>query len=100
MIFFYEIEDALIDLFWYFKGRERHLEDVIESKTAALNQSDRLLAQFRCRQVQADAEVSWKLLVLKLLSVFIEFYIFTYFNLALKHAYSPPHCSGSAFQKL
>lgn len=37
-------------------GRERHLEDVIESKTQALNQSDRLLAQFRCRQAQADAE--------------------------------------------
>ena len=44
--------------FYCFQGRERHLEDVIESKTQALNQSDRLLAQFRCRQAQADAEVS------------------------------------------
>ena len=39
------------------QGRERHLEDLMEAKTQALSQSDRLLAQFRCRQAQADAEV-------------------------------------------
>jgi len=37
-------------------GRERHLEDLMEAKTQALSQSDRLLSQFRCRQAQSDAE--------------------------------------------
>lgn len=37
-------------------GRENHLQDLLEAKSAALSQSDRLLAQYRCRQAQSDAE--------------------------------------------
>lgn len=36
--------------------REKQMQDLLESKTLAISQSDRLLAQYRCRQAQSDAE--------------------------------------------
>ncbi|XP_065684647.1 protein CIP2A homolog L isoform X2 [Hydra vulgaris] len=40
----------------FLAGRETHLEDLLNAKTLALTQSDRLIAQYRCRQAQSEAE--------------------------------------------
>ncbi|KAL3881436.1 hypothetical protein ACJMK2_027878 [Sinanodonta woodiana] len=38
--------------------REEHLQDMLEAKTLALNQADRLLSQYRSRKGQENAEAS------------------------------------------
>lgn len=37
--------------------KEEHLQDLLDAKAMALNHADKLIAQYRARKAQADAEV-------------------------------------------
>ena len=39
------------------KTKGSHVEDLLEAKSLALEQADRLIAEYRCKRVKADAEV-------------------------------------------
>jgi len=43
--------------------KEQHLQDLLEAKTLALTQADRMLAQYRSRKGQDEAEVSQLILL-------------------------------------
>lgn len=40
------------------KTRETHLDDLVQAKTMALSQADRLIQQYKSRLAQVDADVS------------------------------------------
>jgi len=48
------------------EAKERQLQELLDAKTAALSQSDRVIAQYRCRSAQSQAEC------LKLRSLLLE----------------------------
>jgi len=60
----FDIKDAkMSDIMGFYEqklsaviGREKHIQDLLETKSVTLSQTERLLAEFRCRHAQSEAE--------------------------------------------